>query len=64
MNHHQILDYRRFAAKQTNDFLNEQCRLIKKYAKNQMGSGCSAIKFPNGQMEAPYLSLPDNGMSH
>lgn len=35
MNHHQILDYRRFAAKQTNVFLNEQCRLIKKYAKNQ-----------------------------
>lgn len=35
MNHHQILGYRRFAAKQTNDFLNEQCRLIKKYAKNQ-----------------------------
>ena len=35
MYHHQILDYRRFAAKQTNDFLNEQCRLIKKYAKNQ-----------------------------
>lgn len=35
MNHHQILDYRRFAAKQTNDFLNEQCLLIKKYAKNQ-----------------------------
>lgn len=35
MNHHQILDYRWFAAKQTNDFLNEQCRLIKKYAKNQ-----------------------------
>lgn len=35
MIHHQILDYRRFAAKQTNDFLNEQCRLIKKYAKNQ-----------------------------
>lgn len=35
MNHHQILDYRRFAAKQTNYFLNEQCRLIKKYAKNQ-----------------------------
>lgn len=35
MNHHQILDYRRFAAKQTNDFLNEQCRLIKKYAMNQ-----------------------------
>lgn len=35
MNHHQILDYRRFAAKQTNDFLNEQCKLIKKYASNQ-----------------------------
>ena len=35
MNHHQILDYRRFAAKQTNDFLDEQCVLIKKYAKNQ-----------------------------
>ncbi|MBQ3186333.1 MAG: beta-galactosidase [Alistipes sp.] len=35
MNHHQILDYRRFAAKQTNDFLNEQCLLIKRYAKNQ-----------------------------
>lgn len=35
MNHHQILDYRRFAAAQTNDFLNEQCLLIKKYAKHQ-----------------------------
>jgi len=35
MNHHQILDYRRFAAKQTNDFLEEQCLLIKKYSKNQ-----------------------------
>ena len=35
MNHHQILDYRRFAARQTNDFLNEQCLLIKKYAHNQ-----------------------------
>ena len=32
MNHHQILDYRRFAAAQTNDFLNEQCLLIRKYA--------------------------------
>ena len=29
------MDYRRFAASQTNDFLNEQCLLIKKYAKNQ-----------------------------
>ncbi len=35
MNHHQILDYRRFAAKETNDFLDEQCLLIRKYAKNQ-----------------------------
>lgn len=35
MNHHQILDYRRFAAIQTNEFLNNQCLLIKKYAKNQ-----------------------------
>nr|WP_071147676.1 beta-galactosidase [Bacteroides ihuae] len=35
MNHHQILDYRRFAAGVTNDFLNEQSLLIKKYAKNQ-----------------------------
>lgn len=35
MNHHQILDYRRFTAKQTNDFLDEQCLLIKKHAKNQ-----------------------------
>ncbi len=35
MNHHQILDYRRFAAGVTNEFLNEQCLLIKKYAKNQ-----------------------------
>lgn len=35
MNHHQILDYRRYAAKQTNDFLDEQARIIKKYAKNQ-----------------------------
>ncbi len=35
MNHHQILDYRRFAAGQTSSFLNDQCLLIKKYAKNQ-----------------------------
>jgi beta-galactosidase len=35
MNHHQILDYRRFAAEQTTSFLNDQCLLIKKYAKNQ-----------------------------
>jgi beta-galactosidase len=35
MNHHQILDYRRFAAKQTNDFLNGQCELIKKFATGQ-----------------------------
>ncbi|WP_321437645.1 beta-galactosidase [uncultured Bacteroides sp.] len=35
MNHHQILDYRRFAAEQTNSFLNDQCLLIKKYVKNQ-----------------------------
>lgn len=35
MNHHQVLDYRRFAALQTNEFLDEQCRLIKKYARNQ-----------------------------
>ena len=35
MNHHQILDYRRYAAAQTNDFLNNQCLIIKKYVKNQ-----------------------------
>lgn len=35
MNHHQILDYRRFAAMQTNSFLDEQCALIKKYSRNQ-----------------------------
>lgn len=35
MNHHQILDYHRYTAKQTNDFLDEQARIIKKYAKNQ-----------------------------
>ena len=35
MNHHQILDYRRFAAEQTNGFMNEQSLLIKKYARNQ-----------------------------
>lgn len=35
MNHHHILDYRRFAALQTTSFLDEQCLLIKKYAKNQ-----------------------------
>lgn len=35
MNHHQILDYRRFAAMQTNSFLDEQCALIKKYARDQ-----------------------------
>lgn len=35
MNHHQILDYRRFAAMQTNSFLDEQCALIKKYAHDQ-----------------------------
>ncbi len=37
MNHHQILDYRRFAAAQTNDFLNEQCLLIKEICKEPMG---------------------------
>ncbi len=35
MNHHQILDYRRFAASQTNDFLNEQAKLIKQHSNNQ-----------------------------
>lgn len=35
MNLHHILDFRRFAATQTNDFLNEQTLLIKKHAKNQ-----------------------------
>lgn len=35
MNHHQILDYRKYAAWQTADFLNQQCLIIKKYAKNQ-----------------------------
>lgn len=35
MNHHQILDYRRFAAWQTTSFLDEQAVLIKKYAKDQ-----------------------------
>ena len=35
MNHHQILDYRRFAALQTTSFLDEQCNVIKEYAKNQ-----------------------------
>jgi beta-galactosidase len=35
MNHHQILDYRRFASKETSDFLNEQCLLIKKYTTHQ-----------------------------
>lgn len=34
-NYHQIMDHRRFAALQTNEFLNEQCLLIKKYARNQ-----------------------------
>ena len=35
MNHHQILDYRRFAARQTCDFLDEQCRHIRQYAVGQ-----------------------------
>ena len=35
MNHHQILDYRRFAALQTNSFLDEQCRLIKQHTRHQ-----------------------------
>lgn len=35
MNHHQILDYRRYAALQTNSFLDEQCRLIKQHAEGQ-----------------------------
>lgn len=35
MNPHQILDYRRFAVRQTDDFLNEQCLVLKKYIKNQ-----------------------------
>ena len=35
MNHHQILDYRRFAAQQTNSFMDEQCLLIRKHSKDQ-----------------------------
>lgn len=35
MNAHQILDYKRYAAHVTNDFINEQCRLIKQYAHDQ-----------------------------
>ena len=35
MNHHQIMDYRRFAALQTTSFMDDQCRVIKEYAKNQ-----------------------------
>lgn len=35
MNHHQILDYRRFATLQTTAFLDEQCKLIKAHSKNQ-----------------------------
>jgi beta-galactosidase len=35
MNPHQILDYRRFAALQTSDFLDSQSLIIKKYSKNQ-----------------------------
>lgn len=35
MNPHHILDYRRFASNQTDIFLDRQCLIIKKYAKNQ-----------------------------
>ncbi len=35
MNHHQILDYRRFAASQTNGFMDEQAKIIKKHSKDQ-----------------------------
>ncbi len=35
MNHHQILDYRRYAAWQTTSFLDEQAKIIKKYATEQ-----------------------------
>ncbi len=35
MNHHQILDYRRFATAQTNRFLDAQCNIIKRYAPDQ-----------------------------
>ena len=35
MNPHQILDYKRYAAWVTNDFIDSQCRLIKKHARNQ-----------------------------
>ncbi|MCD8166747.1 MAG: beta-galactosidase [Bacteroides sp.] len=35
MNHHQILDYRCFAALQTTSFLDEQYRVIRKHAKDQ-----------------------------
>lgn len=34
-NYHQIMDHRRFAASQTNEFLNDQCLIIKRFAKNQ-----------------------------
>ena len=45
MNHHQILDYRRFAAAQTNDFLNEQCLLIKKLFQKCNRLGVDALDF-------------------
>ena len=35
MNHHQILDYRRFAVSQTTDFLDQQARVIRKEAPAQ-----------------------------
>ena len=58
MNHHQILDYRRFAAAQTNDFLNEQCLLIKKYAKNQWVTTNYIPNYEEGHIgESPALDF-------
>lgn len=59
MNHHHLLDHRRFAAAQTNEFINEQCRLIRKYARNQWITTNYIPNYEEGHIGgSPVLDFP------
>lgn len=58
MNHHQILDYRRYAAWQTADFLDKQSLLIKKYAKGQWVTSNYIPNYEDGHIgKSPNLDF-------
>lgn len=58
-NYHQIMDHRRFAAHQTNSFLNEQALLIKKHVKNQWVTTNYIPNYSEGHIGgSPDLDFP------